>query len=182
MAEKIIKGMPFISGNKLCQEQTIFVQVSKRNVQELTETVTLIEDIWEDLKDKSGQWKWNGVKYFYWEIETTSLDDEKVKVSIEAPAPTTEIFTDKESGNIDLEVLEGDSDWTKYWKNLMKESEENYQEESKITETKAKTLKTPLVDYTPGAKPEVYEPEWSGKDIDKNDDQDLITNLQNILF
>lgn len=181
MAQKIVKNSPYIHISEegkysLVQEQVVFVE-DKKKVNEFNETVVLIEDIWEDLKSKSGEWKWNGKKYFYWEYETTSLEGETVKIKIEAPAPSHEVFKDDE-GKLDLEVLDSDSDWAKYWKKAMSTMEENYQSNAKITEDKIDGMKTNLVDYTPGCEcfPE-FDP-----NTPKSDDRDLINNLQNILF
>ena len=62
----------------------------------------------------------------------------------------------------------------------MKKAESNYQDESKITEDRAKVMKTNLVDYTPGNEsfPEIN----TDGVMPKTDDRDLISNLQNILF
>lgn len=174
MAQKVIKNAPYIDGDKLVQEQIVFIE-NKKKVEELNETVVLIENIWEDLKSKSGQWKWNKAKYFYWENEATSLEDETIKVQTEAPQPTREIFDN------DLEVLEEDSDWTKYWKTLIDKTEENFEIKSKITEDRIDAQKNTLIDYTPGADGAMYEIN-DKNNIPKRDDKDLITNLQSILF
>ena len=174
MAQKVIKNAPYIDGDKLVQEQIVFIE-NKKKVEELNETVVLIENIWEDLKSKSGQWKWNKAKYFYWENEVTSLEDETIKVQTEAPQPTQEVF------NNDLEVLEEDSDWTKYWKTLINKTEESFEVNSKITEDRIDAQKGTLVDYTPGADGAMYEIN-DKNNIPKRDDKDLITNLQSILF
>ncbi len=177
MAQKVVKNIPFIQFNEdgscsLVQEQIIFVE-EKKKVKEFNETVVLIENVWDDLKSKSGEWKWNGKKYFYWENETTSLEGEIVKIQIEAPLPDRHIF--EVDGKIDLEILDEDSDWTKYWKKHFKSVEEN---DLKISEDKIDGMKTNLVDYTPGNEsfPD-FDP-----NISKTDDRDLISNLQNILF
>ena len=181
MAQKVVKSSPYIHISEegkysLVQEQVVFVE-EKKKVKEFNETVVLIEDIWEDLKNKAGQWKWNGKKYFYWECETTSLEGETVKEMIEAPAPTAEIFTNKE-GKIDLEILDEDSDWTKYWKKILSTVEVNSETNLKITEEKIDGMKTSLVDYTPGNE---SFPEFNPNES-KTDDQDLISNLQTLLF
>lgn len=174
MAQKIIKNTPYIDGDKLVQEQIVFVE-EKKKVNEFNETVVLIENIWDDLKNKSGQWKWNGKKYFYWETEITSLEDETIKVFIEAPHPSLDIF---EEG---LEISDSDSDWTKYWKAQIEVAKENYEIKSKITEDRIDAQKSALVDYTPGKDGAMYE--INDQDIiPKRDDRDLVTNLQSILF
>ena len=182
MAEKIIKNTPFLQFYEetgkysLVQEQITFVE-SKKRVREFEETKVLISDVWEDLKNTNGEWKWNNKKYFYWEFEVTSLEGETVKVQIEAPQPTINVFCNEE-GNVDLEILDSDSNWSKYWKNIFNTVEENFEEISKISDDKIEGLKTNLVDYTPGNEsfPE-FDPNCS-----KVDDRDLINNLQTILF
>lgn len=181
MAQKVVKSSPYIHISEegkysLVQEQVVFVE-EKKKVKEFNETVVLIEDIWKDLKDKAGQWKWNGKKYFYWECETTSLEGETVKEMIEAPVPTAEIFTNEE-GKIDLEILDEDSDWTKYWKKILSTVEVNSESNLKITEEKIEGVKTNLVDYTPGNE---SFPEFDPNEP-KTDDRDLISNLQTLLF
>lgn len=184
MAEKVIKNTPYFhidDENKktsLVQENITFVESGKK-VKEFQETKVLIEDIWTDLKKSSGEWKSNGKKYFYWEYEVTSLEDETIKVQIEAPVPCREVFAD-EDGNVSFEISDSDSAWSKYWKTEMKKAESNYQDESKITEDRAKVMKTNLVDYTPGNEsfPEIN----TDGVMPKTDDRDLISNLQNILF
>lgn len=184
MAEKVIKNTPYFhidDENKktsLVQENITFVESGKK-AKEFQETKVLIEDIWADLKSSSGEWKSNGKKYFYWEYEVTSLEDEAVKVQIEAPVPCREVFAD-EDGNVSFEISDSDSAWSKYWKAEMEKAESNYQDESKITEDRAKVMKTNLVDYTPGNEsfPEIN----TDGVMPKTDDRDLISNLQNILF
>ncbi len=183
MAEKIIKNMPYLqhdseTGNwKLLQEQVTFVE-EKKKVREFEETVVLIENVWEDLKNTNGEWKWNGKKYFYWECDVNSLEDEVVKTQIEAPAPTKEVFMDEE-GKLDLEILDGDSDWAKYWKKSISGMLDNSEVMSKISEEKIEGQpNTTLVDYTPGCECfSEFDP-----NTPKTDDRDLINNLQSILF
>ena len=182
MAEKIIKNLPYLSYDsekgtwKLLQEQITFVE-DKKKVREFEETVVLIEDVWEDLKSTEGEWKWNGKKYFYWECEANSLEDEIVKTQIEAPWPTKEVFMNEE-GKLDLEILDGDSDWSKYWKKSISNMLDNTETMSKISEEKIDGVKTKLVDYTPGCECfSDFDP-----NAPKTDDRDLINNLQTILF
>ena len=50
MADKIIKGQAWISGNSLVQDQILLTDNGKSS----ENTVTLIDDIWDDLTKASG--------------------------------------------------------------------------------------------------------------------------------
>ena len=58
MSELIVKGQAWIVDNKLVQDQITFSD-SDTTKNGTTETVTLIENIWDDLFSGSGKYKWN---------------------------------------------------------------------------------------------------------------------------
>ena len=91
---KTIYGQAWVQGDSLVQEQLLVSSDPKIPVTE--NVISLIDNIWDNLTtDKESStygYKTNGKKYFYWEVEVTSLEDETVKVKIEAPVPTREVY------------------------------------------------------------------------------------------
>lgn len=112
MAKAItIYGQAFISENALVQDQILMTDKAQSE-----NTVVIISDIWEDLKNPSGKWKAGKSGYFYWEVDMTNTEDieKKVKVKISCPKPDPSLF------DHNFNESEGDSEWTKYWKGKMK--------------------------------------------------------------
>lgn len=123
MANKIVKNLPyFTEEGALVQEQVAFIKVGKKT-KETTEVVTIIPNIWEDLKDSSANKKWetNDKKnYFYYSVEVSKIgDDGYTTQMIEAPSPSLEVFR-----NDDGEYDWGDSDWSEFWKAKFEKSGE----------------------------------------------------------
>lgn len=117
MAKAItIYGQAFLSEDALVQDQIL---ITDRTQSE--NTVVIIPNIWEDLKSTTGNWKVGKSGYFYWEVEMTDTEniEKKVKVKISCPKPDPSLF------DYNFESSTGDSDWTKYWKEKMKEVENN---------------------------------------------------------
>lgn len=118
MAKAItIYGQAFISDNALVQDQILMTDKTQSE-----NTVVIVPDIWEDLKNPTtGKWKTGKSGYFYWEVEMTDTEDteRKVKVKISCPKPDPSLF------DYNFEVSDSDSDWTKYWKTKMKAVEDS---------------------------------------------------------
>ena len=116
---KIIKGQAWIDGISLVQEQ---IKITA-GVSAVTETVVLVEDIWEDLTSASGLYQQGKPGYFYWEYQMTSIDDDSTEVTIkyECPRPVYGLFKEP----YDPESVEGD--YAKYWVSKIKEASENYE-------------------------------------------------------
>lgn len=115
MAKAItIYGQAYLSGDSLVQDQILLTDTTQSE-----NTVILIPDIWEDLKNPSGKWKSEKDTYFYWETEMTDTEDteRKVKVKVSCPKPNPSVF------DCVFEASEGDSQWTTYWKSKMKAAE-----------------------------------------------------------
>ena len=96
---KTIKGQVWIQHisdyprkDSLVQEQLLVIP--KQDI--TTNTVTLIENIWDDLKS-DGTYKWNGKKYFYWEYKMTDTENEDVEVTVkfECPRPYNDFFSEE---------------------------------------------------------------------------------------
>ena len=125
MADKIIKGQAWVSGDSLVQDQILLTENGKSS----ENTVVLIANIWDDLTKASGnEYKTNNKGYFFWEVEMTSMenDDIIVKVNIECPKPKQGLFQEP----YDPESV--DSSYAKYWVGKMKTAQENYENEYAI--------------------------------------------------
>jgi hypothetical protein len=116
---KVIKGQAWIDGKSLVQEQIMIIPGKSA----ITNTIVLVEDIWEDLKSASGTYKTKDNKYFYWEYKMTDSenDDVEIDVKYECPKPKIGVFPEP----YDPETVEGE--YAKYWVGRMKEASENYE-------------------------------------------------------
>lgn len=104
MSKKVLYGQAWVCKNSVYQDQTVF----ENGVLTDTQTVVLIENIWDELSkeglESSNDKKINGdhsapnYKYnkkgnfFYWDYIMTNLEDEEVIVKLECPKPTPEFF------------------------------------------------------------------------------------------
>lgn len=127
---RIIKGQAWIHENtSLVQDMTIVYDNGRRVS---CPAQILISDIWSDLDKATGnEWKRLDVdsSFFYWEYEYTNLEtfvDEVTK--FECPKPTKEYYDEKfpniDPRDWDLSTL--NSDWAKYWAEMVKISNINY--------------------------------------------------------
>lgn len=117
---KTIKGQAWIDGKSLVQEQIMIIPGRSA----VTNTIVLVQDIWEDLTSASGTYKSNEKKnYFYWEYKVTDSENDEVELDIkfECPRPKAGIFKEP----YDPDSVEGD--YAKYWVSKMKEASENYE-------------------------------------------------------
>lgn len=113
---KTLYGQAYIMNSSLVQDQ-IFLVTNGKNVSRSENTVIIIENIWEDLKDKNGSAKKGRPGYWYWEVDMTDIEDPEVtaKVHINCPKPGPEVFDN------DFSVSSSDSEWASYWKSKMQE-------------------------------------------------------------
>ena len=113
---KTIYGQAYIINNSLVQDQILLVTDGKV-ISRSENTVIIIEDIWEDLKDKNGSARKGRPGYWYWEVDMTDIDDPEVtaKVFIGCPKPGPEVFDN------DFTISPDDSEWSSYWKGKMQE-------------------------------------------------------------
>ena len=112
---RTIYGQAYIVENSLVQDM-IFLVLSGKNVSRSENTVIVVEDIWEDLKSKTGTSK-RDKNYWYWEVNMTDIEDpdHTVKVRVGCPKPGPEIF------DYNYETSSDDSEWSIYWKGKMTE-------------------------------------------------------------
>ena len=97
MSELVIKGQAWICNDQLLQDQITFTDSESSN-NGASETVVLIENIWDDLFAGNGKYIWNGKNYFYWEYEMTdTMSDtgDVVLVKYECPVLTYEKAKEK---------------------------------------------------------------------------------------
>lgn len=180
MAEKIIKGQPYIQGDSLVQDQT---KITSKKAIDIPAAV-IIEDIWDNLKNNTGSgptaYKSNGKKdYFYWEVKQTSIesDDIEVTVNFECPKPKEGLYNDLLENNTDPEdqsVLNM-GDYTAYWYKKIYTARKNYEKEMAIQKKEITFEPVTMTDYSKDNFGEVGEV-VSGYTI-KNDDLGDISNL-----
>lgn len=118
MATKIIKGQAWIQGDKLLQNQELITETGTSS-----NVVALIDNIWDDLLDEKGKYKYNAKKtFFYWEYQQTDLDGEsEVTVMIGCPKPKEGLFREP------YDPSSTNSEWAKYWLTKYKETAENFE-------------------------------------------------------
>lgn len=115
---KTVLGQAFVNGQRLVQDQIFMIILPGGKVNSSMNHVTLIEDIWEDLKgsDKYGVKHGKG-DYWYWEIDVTDTETEKVtKMKVQVPRPGQMVFWNEEKKEFDLEESKEDTEWASYWK------------------------------------------------------------------
>lgn len=163
---KTIYGQAFISGDSLLQDVVFFV-----NSTQSENTVEVIKNIWEDLMDPAGKAKTNKKGYWYWEVEMTDTEDtdKTVKVKFECPKPEPSLF------DFNFEVSSGDSDWTKYWKTKMKQTQDNLYNSTNGLQQKEVTLPGTKYVNQNGETVEVQELKYTRNDL--GDIQNLLFNL-----
>ena len=185
MAEKIIKGQPYIQGDSLVQDQT---KITNKGKAIDIPAAVIIEDIWENLKNNtpytydngSKSYKTNSKKdYFYWEVKQTSIesDDIEVTINFECPKPKEGLFDDLWESNIDPEneTVLSMGDYTAYWYKKVYTARTNYQNEMTIQKKEVTFEPVTMTDYSNENFGEVKEV-VPGYTI-KNDDLGDISNL-----
>ena len=116
---KIVYLQPYVSGKSVIQEQILMIQMPGGFTTSSKNLVTLIPDIWEDLKKSIGTYNVRQAKgdTWFWDDEklvVTDTETEKsIKFKLQIPIPTKNIFKD---------FLEdpNDSSWSTYWKRKLK--------------------------------------------------------------
>lgn len=119
MESKTLKGQAWIEGDSLVQEQVLVIPGQATT----TSVITVIDNIWEDLKSDAGKWKTNDRGYFYWEYKQTDIsnDDIEVTVKLECPRPKDDTF------NYPFNPDKVNGKWAKYWVGKLKLATENYE-------------------------------------------------------
>lgn len=114
---KTIYGQAWICGDSLVQDQIMVVP----EVDSFSNTVVLIQNIWDDLTSASGQYKTNGNGYFYWEYTQTLIDnpDVEVTVNFECPKPKPGLFSEP------YDPTNARGEWEKFWLTKYKTASDN---------------------------------------------------------
>lgn len=184
---KVIKGQAWIKvltdDNKkeikssLVQEEITFYLDGRIE----TTTVTLIDDIWDDLTEEGGSYKSNAKKdYFYWEYQMTSIDDDATTVTIkyDCPRPKEGLFgmyVDEDGNYVPLiDPSEAKGDYAKYWVNKLQESTKNYEYKMAIQKKEIIFPETEYFDPNTGEQKTVDEIKVVNTDLGD------ITNLLNL--
>ena len=176
---KTIKGQAWINnvvthdehGNEIIKSSLVQDQILVvPGVDSFSNTVCLVDDIWEDLTSASGQYKTNGKGYFYWEYQQTLMDDPDLEVTIkyECPRPKEGLFEEP----YDPESVEGD--YAKYWVEKFKIATENYEYKIAIQKKEVIFPRHEYLDWETGKFKEVDEIRV------KNNDLGDIENLLNL--
>ena len=162
----LIKGQAWISGNSLVQDQIMVVP----GVDSFSNTIVLIDNIWEDLTSASGQYKTNNKGYFYWEYKQTMIDnpDVEITVNFECPKPKAGLFEPP----YDPEQVEGE--YAKYWVSRLKTAEENYNKSIAIQKKEIIFPETEYLSWETGDSKKVE------KTVIENNDLGPIDNLLNL--
>lgn len=127
---KTILGQAWVFKDSLLQDQ---IEVTTNGMFE--KTVTLIENIWDDLTDESPSdnyhYKTNGKGYFYWEVKMTSLEDDDIEVSvfIECPRPKPGLFPEPYDPS---DYDENSKPYSNYWVTKLQIAQKNYENEYAI--------------------------------------------------
>ena len=164
---KLIKGQAWIQGDSLVQEQ-LLITPGKPVLQNV---VPLIENIWDNLTTESDSsvygYKYNGKKYFYWEVKMTDTSDDMVEVTvkIECPKPKVDLFSEP----YDPEKVTGA--YAKYWVGQLKTADENNKASFAIQRKVVTFPGDTYVNYSTG---EIYETE---EIKEENNDLGDISNL-----
>ena len=158
MAEKIIKGQPYILGNSLVQDQT---KISGNGRAKDIPAAVIIENIWNNLKDNtpytyegnSASYKTNSKKdYFYWEVKQTSIesDDINVTINFECPKPKEGLYDDLLENDTDPDSQEvlNMGDYTAYWYKKVYTARKNYENEMAIQKKEITFSDYTTTDYT----------------------------------
>lgn len=167
---KTIYGQPFLADESLMQDVTLLV-INGQNSTSSENTVVIIENIWNDLKSKTGKFKNNGKGFWYWEVDVTDMEDpdKTMKVKYPCPKPTMETFENN------IEVSENDSAWTTYWKLKMKVTLDSLYNSTNAVQRKQVTLAgTTYVDQNGNV---ITLPAKTVINNDLGDIQNLLINL-----
>lgn len=186
MAEKIIKGQPYILGDQLVQDQT---KIKSNGKAIDVPAAVIIDNIWENLKDNtpytydgnSASYKSNTKKdYFYWEVKQTSIesDDINVTINFECPKPKEGLYDDLLNSNTDPEssTVTNMGDYTAYWYKKVYTARKNYENEAAVQKKEISFDDYKTTDYTDNNGTfgeEIVKPGYTIK----NDDLGDISNL-----
>lgn len=151
---KTIKGQPYLLGKTLYQEQILL----SPGIASTSQTIALINDIWEDLITGPGTFKTNGRGYFYWEVQMTDMENDEAEVTIkfECPRPIPIEYSKLE---------ESDTEYGKYWAEKLKTAVDNYEYEAAIQQKEIVFPGTQYVDSNTGELINVEETRVANTDV-----------------
>lgn len=201
MDSKNILGVPYYSGDSLVQdvillylEKTVNDQgevIQTKRVKETSSNVILLNNIWDSLKSgntitlditggdyevtvKSCGPKSSSKKSWYFKVKYTDPNPESTSgvayFDLPIPTPKPEVF------GFNFEEDGGDSDWSKYWKQQMKQTEQsNYNGinallNEKVEMRNARNTQKMELQYEGG--------ELSGAEYTENDPEEVIETFR----
>lgn len=158
-----ILGIPYINGNSLMQDVILLYTLDGKKVNETSSNVILIKDIWKDLKtnevgsrnlEVSGEYsvelkasgpKNSNKKFWFYRIKYTNMDPENPKkfafFDLPLPTPNPHVF------EFDFEPNESDTEWAKYWRGVMKASEDSLINSTNALGSVGVPVKTKYMEY-----------------------------------
>lgn len=113
---RIVYGYPYVFKDSLIQDQMLMIQMPNGWANTSKNTITLIKNIWEDLKKETGKYSVKQAKgdAWFWDDSTlvvTDTETEKnIKYKLQIPIPSKSVF-ENTPGN-----EKGESEWASYWK------------------------------------------------------------------
>ena len=116
---RIVYGYPYVYKDSLIQDQLFMIQMPNGAASTSQNTVTLIKNIWEDLKKETGKYSVKQAKgdSWFWDDSTLMVTDteteKNIKYKLQIPIPSKSIFENTPEEN---NMGEGESNWAKYWK------------------------------------------------------------------
>lgn len=153
-----ILGIPYISGNSLMQDVILLYTLDNKTVRETSSNVVLIDNIWDDLKTNevgpralkvSGDYQVElkkSKKLWFYKVKYTNPDPEDTKefLSFDLPVPTPKA----ETFDLDFSEKSGDTEWSSFWKGIMRKTEESeYNSSNAITDSKRPIPETQYMEY-----------------------------------
>ena len=113
---RIVYGYPYVFKDSLIQDQIFMIQMPNGWANTSKNTITLIKNIWEDLKKETGKYSVKQAKgdAWFWDDSTlvvTDTETEKnIKYKLQIPIPSKSVFSNSQDNEKE------ESEWASYWK------------------------------------------------------------------
>ena len=113
---RIVYGYPYVFKDSLIQDQMLMIQMPNGWANTSKNTITLIKNIWEDLKKETGKYSVKQAKgdAWFWDDSTlvvTDTETEKnIKYKLQIPIPSKSVFSNFQDNEKE------ESEWASYWK------------------------------------------------------------------
>lgn len=113
---RIVYGYPCVYKNSLIQDQMLMIQMPNGWANTSKNTITLIKNIWEDLKKETGKYSVKQAKgdIWFWDDSTLMVTDteteKNIKYKLQIPTPNKSVFENSQENGKE------ESDWAIYWK------------------------------------------------------------------